>query len=153
MDGLTLPEFADKVTEIMSVISREFYKQGPDGFYKMKITLAQLAVLEILARESAVRMTDLARFVNVTTAAMTGVVERLVRDGYAVRKSDDGDRRIIKVRPTAKGGRIVKEIAERRKKMFGKIYGVISQAEREEYLRILTLVRDRLIEQKRITSD
>ena len=148
MAELTLPEFVNRVSEIMPVINREFYKQGSSGFYKMKITLAQIAVLEILVREGALRMTDLARLINVTTAAMTGMVERLVRDGYVVRTSDDGDRRIIKVRATAKGGRIVKEITERKKNMLGKIFGVISQAEREEYIRILTIVRDRLVGQR-----
>ena len=148
MAGLTLSEFADRVNEIMPVISREFYKQGPSGSYKMKITLAQLAVLEMLVREGESRMTDLARLINVTTAAMTGIVERLVRDGYVIRKSDDGDRRIIKVSPTAKGNHIVKNVTEQRKAMWRKIFGIVSEAEREEYLRILTIIRDRLVEQR-----
>ena len=152
MPPLSLDEFVDKITEIMPVLSREFYKQRPNEFDKMRITLPQLVVLKELAG-GQLRMTDLAHSLNVTTAAMTGIIDRLVRDGYVRRETDDADRRIIKVRATAKGGRIVKEITERKKSMLGKIFGIISQNEREEYLRILTLVRDRLIEQKRITSD
>ena len=148
MAGLTLSEFADKVNEIMPVITREFYKHGSDGFYKSKVTMAQFAVLDILVREGESRMTDLARLLNVTTAAMTGIVERLVRDGYIVRTSDSEDRRIIKVRPTAKGNKVVKSMAEQKKSICAKIFGIISETEREEYLRILTIVRDRLEEQR-----
>ena len=148
MSELTLPEFADRVTEIMPVISREFYKQGPDGFYRTRITLAQFSVLDTLVREGELRMTDLARLIDVTTAAMTGIVGRLVRDGYAVRISDDGDRRIIKVKPTAKGSKVVKHVVEHRKNIISKIFAVVSQAERENYLNILTTVRDRLKEQR-----
>ena len=148
MTELTLPEFADRVNEIMPVISREFYKQMPNGFYKTRITMVQFGVLDTLVREGDLRMTDLARLINVTTAAMTGIVERLVRDGYAIRGSEDGDRRIIKVKPTAKGSKVVKHIVENRKSIISKIFAVVSQAEREKYLDILTAIRDRLKEQR-----
>jgi DNA-binding MarR family transcriptional regulator len=81
---------------------------------------------------------------NITTAAMTGIVERLVRDKYVVRTSDPNDRRIIRVRPTAKGSRIVKDMIENRKRLVMKIFGVISEKEREEYLKILMHIREHL---------
>ena len=43
-------------------------------------------------------MTDLARFMTVSAAAMTGIMDRLVRDGYAARGYDTKDRRIIKAK-------------------------------------------------------
>ena len=148
MPQLTLSEFAEKINGMMPDIMREFYKQESDNFYKIKITIPQLVVLEMLTRDGESRMTDLARSINVTTAAMTGIVNRLVRDGYVVRSSDKGDRRVIKVRPTARGLRVAKNAIERRKDIFQKMFGVISQAEREEYLRILTIIRDRLSERE-----
>jgi DNA-binding MarR family transcriptional regulator len=144
MAGQTLPEFVDKVSEIMSVISREFYKHGTREFYKTRITLVQLALLDTLVREGQSRMTDLARQLNVSTAAMTGIVARLVRDGYVSRIDDQADRRIIKVRLTAKGNKIFKAITDQRKKIFCKIFGIISERDREEYLRILTTVKNSL---------
>ena len=147
MSNLSLSEFSDQVVEIMPVISREFYRKQIGEFYKMKITMPQFVVLEILHREGQSRMTDLARLINVTTAAMTGIVDRLVRDGYLERSSDPDDRRIIKVDLTAKGSKAVKNIIDQRKQIFSKIFGVLSQEDREEYLKILVNVRDRLKEQ------
>ncbi len=146
MSTLSLREFAGHLTEIMSVIIKEFLKYQTGEFYKTRITLPQFFVMDMLNRRGESRMTDLARFINVTTAAMTGVVDRLVRDGYAMRTSDPNDRRIIKIRLTPKGDRTVKRIIERRRQMIMKIFGMISQAEREEYLKILTHIRDRLKE-------
>ena len=147
MPNLSLSEFSDRVSEIMPVIMREFYKQQTSEFYRMKITLPQFVVLEILHREGQSRMTDLARLINVSTAAMTGIVDRLVRDGYVARASDPDDRRIIKVDLTAKGSKAVKNIIDQRKQIFSRVFGVLSQEDREEYLKILISVRDRLKEQ------
>ena len=149
MSGLSLSEFAEQISEIMPVISREFYRQESNEFSKMKITMAQFIVLDALVRENELRMTDIARLMNVTTAAMTGIVERLVRDRYVIRMNDAEDRRIIKVKPTQRGNKIVKSMADQRKKMWGRVFGIISQPEREEYLRILTTVMTRLREQEK----
>ena len=86
-------------------------------------------------------MTDLARFMNVSTAAMTGVVDRLVRDGYAKRENDLKDRRAVKVRLTDKGAKIIGNILKIRRESVMKIFGVISQEEREEYINILEHIR------------
>ena len=91
-------------------------------------------------------MTDLAGIINVSTAAMTGIVDRLVRDRYVARASDPDDRRITKVGLTTRGARAVKSIIDERKRIFSRIFGVLSGDEREEYLKILISVRDRLKE-------
>ena len=147
MPNLSIEEFSEKVCEIMPAISREFYKQQTREFYKMKITMPQFVVLEILNHKGESRMTDLARAINVSTAAMTGIVDRLVRDGYIARANDPDDRRIIKVDLTAKGARAVKNIIDQRKTIFTKIFSVLSENEREKYLEILVTVRNRLKEQ------
>ena len=148
MTHMSVSEFADKVTEIMPVIMRELAKQQSEEFYKVKITLPQLVVLDMIVREDELKMSDLARLINVTTAAMTGIVDRLVRDGYVTRENDAEDRRIIKVRPTAKGSRVVKNANEQKKAIIIKMFGAVSDVEREEYLRILTLVRDKMKDRK-----
>jgi len=142
----TLSEFADKVSELMPVISREFVKHQVTEFDKLKITMPQFFVLDLVSRQGEAKMSDLAKFINVTTAAMTGIVERLVKSGYAMRVDEPGDRRVIKVKLTAKGAKVIKDMVERRKEIIIKMFGFISQEEREDYLKILTHVHDHLKE-------
>jgi len=144
MSNLSLTEFVERVSEIMPVIMKEFFRQETNEFYKLKITLPQFVVLDMLNRQPESKMSDLARFINVTTAAMTGIVDRLVRDSYAKRMRDPGDRRIVKVSLTAKGARTVKEMIGQRKRLTARIFGVISQEEREEYLKILGHIKTHL---------
>lgn len=148
MSGPSISEFADKINEIMPFIARELIKYHPGGFYKSKVTLPQLFVMDMLYRRGESKMTDLSRFMNVTTAAMTGIIDRMVRDGYVERTSDPEDRRIVRAHLTKKGSAIVRDAAEQKKKMTIRIFGMISQAEREEYLKILQHIQRHLKEQE-----
>lgn len=146
MPGLSLSGFADKVGELMPVIMREYVRHQGEKFNKLKITMPQFIVLDIIGRRGEYKMSDVAKFLGVTTAATTGIVDRLVREGYLVRKSDPDDRRIIRVKLTSKGAKIVKEMVQIRREITIKIFGMISAAERQEYLKILTHVKDHLAE-------
>jgi len=52
--------------------------------------------LDLLSR-GAVTAGELARFTGLTTGAVTGIIDRLVKGGYAERVSDPGDRRRVLV--------------------------------------------------------
>jgi DNA-binding MarR family transcriptional regulator len=148
MSKLTLLEFADKMNEVMPVMLREFARRQANELYKGKITLPQLLILDFLHLHGESKMTPLAQFMNVSTAAMTGIVERLVRDGYVTRVFDFTDRRIIKVKLTSRGVDLVKKINGQRRDMVIKIFGRISEKDRQEYLRILVQIRDIVIQEK-----
>jgi DNA-binding MarR family transcriptional regulator len=142
MSNLSLAEFADKIGDIMPAISKEFLRNQTVEFYKAKITLPQCVILDILDKSGESNMSDLAKNINVTTAAITGLVDRLVRDNYVIRFSDPDDRRVIKIKPTAKGEKVVKALRKHRREVVIKLFGVLSAREREEYLRLLTRIKD-----------
>jgi outer membrane protein TolC/predicted transcriptional regulator len=103
--------------------------------------MPQFFIMEHLLRQGESKMTDLARCMNVTTAAMTGMVDRLVREGYMARDSDPKDRRIILMKLTARGSELVKKIKAQRRKMIVDIFGRLSETDRRDYLRVLMQVR------------
>lgn len=145
---IPLSEFADRMTEIMPVLMKEFTKRLLKELSKCKVTIPQLFILEFLNREAELRMTDLAHFMNVTTAAMTGIVDRLVRDGYVGRNYDPEDRRIIKIKLTASGVDIIKKLNAQRHQMIVKTFGKISETDRRDYLRILMKIKDVLTKEQ-----
>lgn len=140
MPALSLAGFADSLDEIMFDMVRVFIKRQPDELFKGKITMPQCFLMMFLKRQSESKMTDIARFLNVTTAAATGVVDRLVRGGYVTRVFDPQDRRIIKVKLSARGGDVVEKIIRQRRQMIMDIFGKVSQEDREQYLAILSRV-------------
>jgi DNA-binding MarR family transcriptional regulator len=146
MSELSISQFADRVSELMPVIMREFVKHQVTEFEKLKITMPQSFVLDILSRKGEWKMSDLAKFINVTTAAMTGIIDRLVKGGFAVRVHDPDDRRIIRVKLTPKGAKVANDMISRRKEITISMFGTISQDEREEYLKILSHIHEHLKE-------
>ena len=145
MSKLTLDEFADKMDEIMPIVGREFLRRHVGDLCKGKITVQQLLIVDTLCREGETKMSDLARIMTVTTAAMTGTVERLVRYGYVERVFDPDDRRIIKIKLSQKGESFIAQINGRRRKANIKIFGQISSQDRENYLRILMQIKNILL--------
>jgi DNA-binding MarR family transcriptional regulator len=142
MAAHSVEEYADRLIAIFPVVMRELTKKQTDDLCKGKISIPQFLILDLLGRNPRCKMKDLARFMRVSTAAMTGLVNRLVRSGYAVRKSDSHDRRIVYVACATKGTELVKKIIAQRRALIIKVFGSLSVAEREEYLKILTRIRD-----------
>ncbi len=145
---ISISDFADKLNEIMPMIIKEFFKREPDEIFKGKITMPQFFILDFLSRYGESRMTDISRFMSVSTAAVTGIVDRLVKCGYAVRIFDPDDRRIIKIKPTFKAAELVKKISLQKRQMVINTFGKITQRERESYLKILMRIRDVLTKEK-----
>jgi DNA-binding MarR family transcriptional regulator len=147
MPEASLSQFADRINEIMLVFMKEFARRQASQFLKVKITLPQLFVLGILKKENELRMTDLAKFIGVTTAAMTGIVDRLIKYGYLKRQAGVEDRRIIKVSLTAKGAALVTKVNEQRKQMIMNTFGRLSSGDRQNYLDIILKIQDILLRQ------
>jgi len=131
----------------MPIIIKEFARRQVNELYKGKITLQQFLILEFLYQNGESNMTRLAKFMKVTTANMTGIVDRLVRNGYITREPDSKDRRIINIKLSAKGSELVNKVNTQRRRMIIKTFGKISQQDRLDYLRILTKIKDTLIKE------
>lgn len=142
MSIISLPEFADKLNEVMPVLMREFTRMQPAEIYKGKVTLPQIIILQHLISQEPVKMTDIANFMKVTTAAATGIIERLVKSGYVIRVFDQDDRRIVKIKINSKGLELMKKLANERRKMVINIFSKISEQDRQDYLRILMRIKE-----------
>jgi len=153
MSQQPLIEFADKLDMLLPGIMREFARRHTCELFRGKITLPQLLIMGIVNDQGQIGMTDAARLMSVSTAAMTGIINRLVRDGYILRIYDSKDRRTIKVKLTAKGTDLVKKINAQRRQMIVKVFSKITELERQDYLRILTKIHDILLKDKDIEGN
>ncbi len=67
-------------------------------------TLPRFDVMAALERHpDGLKMSELSKVLRVSNGNVTGIVERLVDDGIALRESVPGDRRAVLIRLTAKG--------------------------------------------------
>ena len=149
MPDLTLSDFAEKIENVMPTVMRGFAKMQTNELFKGKITLPQFFILNHLDKHGGLKMNELAKVMDVTTAAATGTVDRLVRYGYIVRAYDPKDRRVINIRLTQKGSDLVKRIGRQRRDVTREVFGKISKEERENYLAIMLHIRDVLTEDRK----
>jgi len=91
-------------------------------------------------------MSVIAKALQVSTSAATGLVDRMVRSGFLRRFPDDDDRRIINIELTQKGRKITDDIQRRRRALIEEIFGRLKPAERERFLGMMKKIYNILSE-------
>ena len=86
------------------------------------LTMAQLQVLFHLFGNEGRPVGSLADEMNVRPATMTGLTDRLVRQGLAEREAEPSDRRIVLVKLTDAGRSVVGEIQSASRDYLGTIF-------------------------------
>ena len=77
---------------------------------RLGISMAQLNILYTLQRNGEMPMSRLAELLNVSLSNATGLIDRIEERGYVERTRVPEDRRIVKIRVTPAGLRMLDEI-------------------------------------------
>jgi DNA-binding MarR family transcriptional regulator len=105
-------------------------------------TLPRFDVMSALSREPAgMMMSDLSRFLLVSNGNVTGIVDRLVVDGYVVRGARDGDRRTSVVRLTEEGTRAFRAMATAHEGWISEFLSQVSEGDARRLSAILKSFR------------
>ena len=83
-------------------LSGDFDKLSQAVSEEVGLSSTELLAMDLISRERQVPAGFLARELSLTTGAITGLVDRLERAGFARRAADPTDRRIVLVTATAK---------------------------------------------------
>jgi DNA-binding MarR family transcriptional regulator len=103
-----------------------------------EVTLAQYRTLVVLASRGAQNLNNLADAIGVTPATATRMCDRLVNKELIVRRSDNDDRRTIRIELSAKGRRLVNDVTDRRRQEIGTILESISPTDQVIFAKALT---------------
>ena len=91
-------------------------------------TLPRFDVMSALNREpEGMLMSDLSRFLLVSNGNVTGIVDRLVADGFVVRSNREGDRRTSIVRLTTAGAQRFAAVAAAHEQWIDELLGEVSE--------------------------
>ena len=82
------------------------------GIFESSVTMAQLKVLMLLGAKPETGMSELAGFLHLSLSTVSGLVEKLVENGLASRRTDDVDRRQVLVSLTPQGGTFLDRFQE-----------------------------------------
>ena len=112
----TVRKDASKLADFIMFTQRSFLLNLSKELHRGNISFAQFFLLGYLANEDFLTMTDIAKKMGHSTAAATGLVDRLEKLGYVQRLHASDDRRKVMVQITRKGldlvGRMREDIVE-----------------------------------------
>jgi DNA-binding MarR family transcriptional regulator len=93
---------------------RELTARSPDAWADVDLTFTQLRALFVLAAaQRTVRVSDLAKSLDMSLASASALSDRLVRLGYVGRRADPADRRAVLLELAAKGTRLLSRLERR----------------------------------------
>lgn len=85
-----------------------------------------------------VKISDLSHLMQITPAAITHMINSLEEGGCVERLADSKDRRVVLVKPTVKGNKIVKKMHEEKLELLQGLVNYLGEHDTEELIRIIT---------------
>ncbi|WP_239014595.1 MarR family winged helix-turn-helix transcriptional regulator [Archangium violaceum] len=104
---------------------------------RMELTAPQIHALLWLGQDGALTMGELARRLGITEKTVTGVVDRLEREGHVQRERSPEDRRVIRCRLTASGSRLHRKLDRTVVQDMGRMLEHLDTTDRRALFRIL----------------
>jgi DNA-binding MarR family transcriptional regulator len=108
------------------------------------LTRSQWSVLAFLLREDGVQQQRLAELMELTPITMTGLLDRLERDGWVERRPDPADRRAKRIFLTKKVLPVMKKLKALGKEVRQFAVEGLSEAEQQTLISLLLRVRTNL---------
>jgi DNA-binding MarR family transcriptional regulator len=99
------------------------------------LPLAQLRLLWTVFFSPDATMKFFSERLNVSQSTLTQLAERLVRRGLIERMHDSADRRVVRLRVTATGRRVLEEASASQHHTFAKVWDTLASKERALVLR------------------
>jgi DNA-binding MarR family transcriptional regulator len=127
-----------KLADFILFSQREFLLNLSRELNRDNISFAQFFLLGYLATSKELTMTDIARKMGHSTAAATGLVDRLEKLGYMERTHAIDDRRKVLVRITSRGLELVSRL---RDELQSQVAAAMSETSSEDAASFMTSYR------------
>ena len=132
-----LKSTAERLADMFIVLQRSFVLNLSKELVRGRLSFPQFLLLSFLAQEpEPLTMTEVARRMKHTTAAATGLVDRLEKLSLITRKQGPTDRRKVMVIITAQGHAMVQEIRQDMIQNLLRLMEHLDESERASWLRI-----------------
>ena len=134
-------KFYEELADITSFIHTVLVRKQSSLLIKGKIGLAQIVVVDILRKNGELKMSDMAKTLGVTKSAVTGMTDRLIRDGFLKRERSQSDRRIVWLKLTEKGNSLSRKLVKNKLDIMRSLFTNINEKDRSIYLKIIRKIK------------
>ena len=134
----------DQVLEAIIYLYTESRRITKELARRAELTGPQLTVVKMLETVGDLSLSDLSDRIRAQNSTVTGIIDRMEREGLVVRARSTQDKRVVHIRLTDKGERIAREIPIEPMEIFRSALGGLTGAETRDLLRILTKLARRV---------
>ena len=129
--------FQDCLCFLVGKVARKMSRITRERLIQYGLTPTQFFLLTALYEEDGILISALAQKVALDRASLTGLLDRLERDGLTERRADPEDRRAIMIHLTAKAEGLREELTELYYDNNGMFLSLLSQGEKEVFERVV----------------
>ncbi|MFP3126719.1 MarR family transcriptional regulator [Ectobacillus funiculus] len=123
-------ELLKELSETYRKMVRKFIVERDKILIEGSVTLPQFMILDKLKLEGPKKVGDLGKELDFTSGAITAFCDKLVKGGYAIRKREKDDRRVVNLEITSEG----LELLMRYEEVSGRFQEALFQGFNEEEL-------------------
>ena len=129
--------FKDCLCFLVGKVARKMSRITKERLTQYGLTPTQFFLLTALYEEDGILISVLARKVALDRATLTGLLDRLERDGLTKRRADPEDRRAIRIHLTSKAEALREELTELYHDNNGMFLSLLSREEQEVFERVV----------------
>jgi DNA-binding MarR family transcriptional regulator len=134
-------EIVESFYSISHKISAEMYF----NFEKGHITPSQWHVLHLAKKHKNISIKDLADLLEITSSAVTQIVDVLVNKGLLIRKSNPDDRRALELELSEKSKKQFESIKRKSFKIMESFFDVLDNDELSKYLELNSKIAGKIL--------
>jgi DNA-binding MarR family transcriptional regulator len=134
----------DSILEAIVYLSTESRRLTKELARRADLTGPQLTVLKMLEGLGDLSLSDLSERIRAQNSTVTGIIDRMEREGLVLRSRSTEDRRVVRIKLTEKGARIARDIEVEPMEIFRSALESLTPGEMSDLLRILTKIARRV---------
>ena len=127
----------DAIVETLVYLYTESRRLTKGMARQFGLTAPQLTVIKLLEQLGDLSLSSLSSRIKAQNSTVTGIIDRMEREGWVVRERSQEDRRIVLIRLTDQGRELAESIEVEPMAIFRDALGSLSREELDQLFRIL----------------
>jgi DNA-binding MarR family transcriptional regulator len=139
-------EQVDAIVETFIYLYTESRRLTKGMARQLGLTGPQLTVIKLLEAFGDLSLSSLSERIRAQNSTVTGIIDRMEREGLVRRERSKTDRRVVYIRLSDKGARMAREIAVEPMEIFRGALATLSKEDVADLMRILSKLQKKVLD-------
>ncbi|WP_407270261.1 MarR family winged helix-turn-helix transcriptional regulator [Radiobacillus sp. PE A8.2] len=135
-------QVGSEINTLLREINASLNHRWREAFKEYELTPPQMMIMFMLSEEEQLRISDISKKMSLANSTVSGIIDRLEKQGYVNRLRSEEDKRVVYIVPSVQ----VKELHESMRNMvttfLGDLVDESSEAEKQQIVKGLTSLRN-----------